>query len=72
MKTDIEGKVSTLGGRAITVRCDSTTGCIYWMSDWGTVWDFVKRGIFRSHNLGPSTYGHTRFYIKAIEDKATT
>lgn len=32
-QTDIEGKLSTLGGRTITIRCNSTTGCIYWMSD---------------------------------------
>lgn len=28
------------------------------------IWDFVKEGIIGTKNYGPSTYGHTEFYLK--------
>lgn len=66
---DAQGELVALNGQKIVIRCDKENGKVYWMSDWSKCSEFEKRGIFRSHNHGPATYGHVSFYLVSMEER---
>lgn len=67
--TGLEGELGTLDGLSVRVRCDRSTGRVYWMEDWTKCHELEDRGIFRSVHHGADTFGHIDFYLKSIEEK---